>query len=372
MTGATESPKTGKVVVFDGPGLPLRIEVEPVMPPGRGQTLVRMTMAGVCGSDVHRIAGHLPAPARPVCFGHEAVGVIIDLGEGMTTDRAGTPLAVGDRVYWAPAAPCGACQACRAGNQMLCRDVNWPAEAGSPNGAAYREIATVHPRSSLYRISDGTPSESVIAFGCAMPTAITGIERLGGLGRHVVIQGCGPVGLASTLLAGLSGADTITVIGDPASRLDVAARLGATATLPLTSTSRDERRARVLEITGGEGATAVIEAAGSAEAFPEGIGLLGMNGRYLVLGLYSGAEKIPFDPVPINNLNLHIVGSLGYAQDALLQAIRIATEHGEEFGFGELVGERFPLEQTQDAIASAARGEAVKTLVLPASPQRGR
>jgi 5-exo-hydroxycamphor dehydrogenase len=255
---------------------------------------------------------------------------------------------------------------------MLCADVNWPPVAGTPNGAAYREVATVSPRAALYRIPAGTPSESVIAFGCAMPTAITGLDRLGDLGRHVVIQGCGPVGLASTLLARVAGAETITVIGDPERRLDIAERMGATATLELSSTTQEERRTRIREITGGDGATSVIEAAGQAAAFPEGVGLLGMNGRYLVLGLYAGSEKIPFDPVPVNNLNLHIVGSLGYAHDALSRAVHIATEYGEQYGFAGLVSHRFPLERTQDAIECAARGDAVKTIVLPPSADAGR
>ena len=143
-------------------------------------------------------------------------------------------------------------------------ETSWPPSASHPNAAAYQDYATLSPASLFYRIPDHVDPEWVIAFGCAMPTAVGGNRRLGGIqpGQTVVVQGCGPVGLASTFLAGLSAARQIIVIGAPDHRLAAAHRLGATRTMPLESTTVDERLDAVRQATEGRGADVVLECAG--------------------------------------------------------------------------------------------------------------
>lgn len=360
-------PRDGRVVVFTKPGIPLEIRQEPCFSPAAREALVRVRMAGVCGSDAHRLAGDIAAPTVPICFGHEGVGVVVALGRDMKTDCAGTRLSVGDRVYWAPSTPCGSCDACKLSTPISCKDLNWPVPAGKPNAAAFREFATISDRCIMYRIPEGTSSESVITFGCAMPTALRGFGKLGKLssGIDVVIQGSGPVGLASTLLASLSGALNVIVIGDPPSRLDVARSLGATETMSISSTTVEERRQRILDITSNRGASLAVEAAGKPAAFPEGYDLLGMNGRYLILGLYSGYARATVDPIRINNMNLQIIGSLGIEKENYLGTIQVATNHGVRLRFADLITHRFPLEQIEEAIASVASGDSVKTVIVP-------
>ena len=165
--------RSGHVIVFHGAGIPLEYREEPSPDPGPNEILVRVAIAGVCGTDAHRLSGDVPALPGPVCFGHEAVGVVEALGNSVTADRSGAALAPGDRVYWSPSDPCGKCWTCRvARHRALCEDLHWPAPAGRPNAAGFRELATVGPRSALYRIPEGTSFDSVIAFGCAMPTAL--------------------------------------------------------------------------------------------------------------------------------------------------------------------------------------------------------
>ena len=362
-----------KVVVFTKPGVPLEIREEACPDPAPDELLVQVDIAGVCGSDAHRLSGDQVLLPEPVCFGHEGVGTIVALGDSVTADRVGAPLARGDRIYWLPSTPCGRCEACKSSNALLCKDLNWPPPAGRPNGAAFRELATVSNRCMIIRIPEGTTSDSVITFGCAMPTAITGFRKLGeDLGPNVVIQGCGPVGLASTLLAHLGGARNIIVIGDPQNRLDAATKLGATEVLSVSSTTAEERKARIQEITKGRGATVVVEAAGRPEAFPEGFNLLGMNGRYLILGLYSGKAVTPIDPVRINNFNLQIIGSLGIEVESYRRTVEIASKYGNQFKFTDLITHRYPLDEIEQAIGSVARGESIKTVVVPAKTSHSR
>jgi threonine dehydrogenase-like Zn-dependent dehydrogenase len=267
---------------------------------------------------------------------------------------------VGDPVYWTPGSglewPRGAVRQA------------WPPPATEPNPAGYQDIATLSPTSAFYRIPDGTPLESVIAFGCAMPTALGGQARLGGIraGETVVVQGCGPVGLASILLSSLSAARQVIVIGAPDNRLEAARTLGATHTIPFETTTVEERAETIRAMTDGLGAEVVIEATGRKPAFGEGIDLLADSGRYLILGLYSGHGTVELDPFKLNNNSLRVIGSLGPTHHSdYLTVIRLAQRFGERLAFPDLITHRFPLSRTEDAIAAMRSGEAIKAIVLP-------
>ncbi|KAF2811262.1 mycothiol-dependent formaldehyde dehydrogenase [Mytilinidion resinicola] len=358
-----------KVAVFTSPNTPITLITERTPPPSPTSLLIRVSHAGVCGSDLHRLTGDYPPPPAPISFGHEGVGTIAALGALITHDRAGAPLSPGDRIYWGPSTPCGAatCAACAASTPMKCPQLNWPVLAGRPNAAAYRTFATLSEKHFYYKIPEGTSAESVIAFGCAMPTALRAFARLGTLerGANVVVQGSGPVGLAMTVLAGLAGARAVVVIGDPEVRLQAAGRLGATHVLSVSGSTVEERRRRVMEITGGRGASVVVEAAGVPAAFPEGFELLGMNGRFLIVGLYSGKAVYPVDAVRINNFNLSIIGSVGIEPENYKRTVEIAEEHGKRLGFEELITHRFKLENVEEAIRAVVRPDAVKIVVMP-------
>ena len=357
--------RRGRAVQFTAPGVPLEtVDVE-IPDPGPGEVLVRLEMAGICGSDVHRLAGDLPFSGARMCFGHEGIGTVEALGDEKAYDREGAPLVLGDRVYWFPVALCGECEPCRCKQSVsFCERFIWPLPADRRNAAAFQTLATLGRGVPIYRVPDGTSSEAIIAFGCAMPTAIGGFLRLGEVTGDVLIQGAGPLGLAAVVLAVKAGARVI-VVGDPEPRLAMARKLGATATVSLTGTTPGERKARVLELTRGHGPATVIEAAGHVSAFAEGLDLVAAHGRYLIMGLYSGDATIPVNPVAINNRNLTIIGSLGYPEEALARTVALAGELGETYDFASLVTHRFPLDQTQDAIAAVARGDAIKAVVVP-------
>lgn len=359
--------KYGKVAVFTRPGQPIKIIEEEIRQPAPDEILVRVSIAGICGSDVHRLKGDIPVKSKGVCFGHEAVGVIESIGAEIKTDSAGTVLEKGDTLYWMPLAPCSACWDRGISNPLQCDKINWPPPVGEPNGACFRQYATLSRNCVYIRVPAGVRSEDIITFGCGMPTAVRGFKQLGTIspGADIVIQGSGPVGLACTLLASLAGARSVIVIGDPSHRLEVAAALGATCIIPVTGTTPEARLEQVKHLTGGLGASIVVEATGVAAAFPEGLNLLRTDGKYLILGLYSGNTTVPIDPVRINNFNLHIIGSLGIDVDSYRKTVDIASEHGTRLQFSGFITHRFPLERLEEAIGLVGEGTPIKAVIMP-------
>ncbi len=331
-----------------------------------GGLVIEVTMAGVCGTDAHLVRGSVPLPL-PMVLGHEGVGTIAELGADTLTDTAGTPVQVGDRVYWGPMRPCHHCYYCSIeGDLTSCENPAWPVPAHIPSAATYGQYAWLPAGSMFFRIPEETPSEAVIAFGCGLPSAMQGIDRMGGISPRdtVVIQGCGPVGIAATLLAHRAGAARIIVIGAPRHRLDVAEKFGATATISLDDFDADERARQVSDYTDG-GPTVVIEAAGHISAFTEGVTMVRRNGRYLVLGLWADQGTIPIAPHYINNMNLRLVGSQFAQPEHFYRSLSLVSQTHKTFPFAEAVTHRYSLEQTMDALDAVVRAETLKAVVEP-------
>lgn len=362
--------RVGKRAVLIGTNEPIEVWERDTPSPSAGEAVLRLQYAGVCGTDVHFWHGEVPLPG-PLVLGHEGIGFIEELGAGLSKDAAGTPLAVGDRVYWQPLQPCHQCYSCTVLNDVsLCENAfaSIFGDANAPTAASYCEFITLGARLPFYRIPDDTASEAVIAFGCAMPTMLQAMERLGGIsaGQNVVVQGCGPVGLAATLLAHLSGAQRVIVIGAPRQRLNMAKRLGATHTIDITEvTSVTERTQLVKDLTAGRGAEVVIEAAGVLAAFSEGIQLVAPSGRYLVVGLWSAPGTVQVEPRLINNGNLHIIGTALSQPRHLYQAIQVAQARQHQYPLAEAVTHRYAIEQSQRALEAVAALETVKAVVMP-------
>jgi threonine dehydrogenase-like Zn-dependent dehydrogenase len=357
----------GRQAVFDMDSLDLTVEQAPLPIAGAGGLVARVTLAGVCGSDVHRLAGHVQDSTGSVSFGHEAVGVIEELGEGLTTDWGGAPVSVGDRIIWyAGSTPCGECRGCRATGEP-CDNRQWPLPSDVPNAAGYRDVASLSRLVPFFRIDGPVEDEELIAFGCALPTALSGQRRIGLIeaGQTVVVQGAGPVGIAAAMVASISPARHVIVIGAPAQRLELARDFGATVTIDLATTTPEERSVQVLDLTDGRGADVVIEAAGVPEAFPEGLSLLARHGRYLLSGLYSGSREIPFNPVTITQKSARIVGNLGSKPEMGLQALRFVQANRERFPFRQIVTHRYGLDEVADALGAMQNGSAMKSVVVP-------
>ena len=148
-----------------------------------GAALVRTEMAGICGTDVHLWKGQLPI-SLPVILGHETVGRIEQIGEGLEHDWTGQPLKTGDRVTWTSSASCGQCYYCvEKGQPTRCPQrraygIGYRCDQPPHLLGGYAEFHYLQPRTNIFKIAQDLPTEAVIGAGCALITAVHGVERM--------------------------------------------------------------------------------------------------------------------------------------------------------------------------------------------------
>lgn len=340
----------------------------PAAPPSGA--IVEIEFAGVCGSDVHIWRG-VRKLKGPTVIGHEGIGFIAELGEGATTDYAGVPIEVGDRVYLAPQRPCHRCHACTVENEFTAcekRDAYFYTAPDEPSHAMYNTHVWLMDGAPFFKVPDDVPPLALIAFGCALPTMLQANERIGriGLGDTVLVQGAGPVGLAATVIARASGAERIVVVGGPRNRLEMALRLGADAAIDISETPEPADRAELIRNHLPRGADVVVEAAGIQAAFGEGIELVAPRGHYLVVGLHHGEGTEEIDPRRINRGSLQVVGSALEQPRHQYQAMQFVARNHKRFPLADVVTHRFPLDRAQDALEAMGSGAAIKAVIEPA------
>lgn len=340
--------------------------------PEPGAALVRTEMAGICGTDVHLWKGELPIKL-PVILGHETVGRIEALGEGLEKDWSGEPLQIGDRVTWTPGTSCGVCFYC-AEKRIPTRCLNRRAygitlkcdEAPHFLGG-YAELHYLQPRTNIFKLPDDLPTESVIGAGCALNTALHGIERTG-IGHRdiVVVQGAGPVGIAALACAKSAGASQVIVLGAPKHRLEMAKRFGADHVINIEEVKTPaERIAAIRDLTRGYGADVVLECVGAPPAVVEGMELCRDGGKYLILGHYCDAGNVSWNPHVVTRKQLQVIGSWASEPRHMKMAIEFLRSTQKQFPFAEMVSHRFPLEKANEALATSAAWQSAKSVIVP-------
>jgi threonine dehydrogenase-like Zn-dependent dehydrogenase len=337
-----------------------------------GAALIRTEMAGVCGTDVHLWKGELPIKL-PVILGHETVGRVEALGDGLETDWSGQPLAVGDRVTWHPGVSCGACYYCAEKNvptRCLSRrayGVSQPCDAGPHFYGGYAELHCLKPRTTIFKLPENLPTAAVIGAGCALNTAIHGVERTGIAWRDtVVVQGAGPVGISALAVAKSSGAGRVIVIGAPKNRLEMAKQFGADHVIDIDEARTSaERIGAVRDLTRGFGADVVLECVGLPSAVVEGMEMCRDGGKYLVLGHYCDAGPTPMNPHVITRKQLSVFGSWSSEPRHMKMALEFLGATQNQFPFAEMVSHRFSLDQTNEALAASAAGLSTKSAIVP-------
>jgi len=356
--------RTGRATVLVEPG---RLETwdVPVVDPEPGGALVRVVIGGVCGSDVHLKTGEAGVMPFPIILGHEGIGRVEKLG-GIEKDYAGVPVKPGDLVYWSPIAACHRCYACNVLEETPCENSLFCEDANKPNWGSYADFAWLPRGLAFFKLPAGADPLALAALGCALPTVLRGFDRCGPvrIGETVVVQGAGPVGLAAVLIAAHAGARDVIVIDAFEQRLEVAKSLGATATVSLKD-DPSERRRKIYDLTGAAGPSVVVEAAGVLQAFPEGVDLTGIHGRYIVLGLWGAIGTQPISPRDMTTKNITVAGVAFPKSKHYYLAMQVAAQLQDKVPLASLVSHRYAIENADRALDAVKNGEVVKAVIDP-------
>ena len=182
----------------------------------------------------------------------------------------------------------------------------------------------------------------------------------------VVVQGAGPVGIASLAVARSAGARQVIVIGGPRHRLEMARRFGADHTIDIGEMHEANSRIdAVRRLTGGYGADVVLECVGLPGAVAEGMEMCRDGGKYLVLGHYCDAGTIEFNPHVITRKQLQVFGSWSSEPRHLKAALDFLRRAQSQFPFASTVTHRFTLERAHEALMTTAAWQTAKSVIIP-------
>ena len=279
---------TMKANVFRGPN---KIGIEEVPRPsaGVGEAVIRITLTTICGTDLHILRGEYPVKPGLV-IGHEPVGVIEELGEGLSGYK------IGDRVLVGAITPCGQCRACLSAQWAQCGHGEGVEAIGgwrfgnTINGAQAEYLLVPNAQANLAKIPDELSDEQVVLLADIASTGFSGAESANiRIGDTVAVFAQGPIGLCATAGAKLIGASFIIgVEGDPV-RMEMSKRMGAHVVL---DPKQCDVVAEIKKLTGG-GADVAIEALGLQVTFENALRCLRPGGTLSSLGVYSGKLQVP-------------------------------------------------------------------------------
>lgn len=310
---------------------------EPV--PGPGQVLVRVHACGLCGTDLHIVAGEFPPTPFPITPGHESAGEVVALGSGVTA------VAVGDRVGIDASLWCGHCEFCRGGARNVCP--NRGGIGGTIDGG-FAELVVV-PQENCYRIAHHV-SYAEAAVAEPLSCVLHGLSLLRPEFRpSVLVFGAGTMGLLALQAARAAGAGRVDLMNRTAGRLPLARELGA------------EEAWTVAEAPGHR-YDVVIEATGAPAMVTLGFASLRTRGQLLLLGVTPAHERVEISPFQLYDDECTVVGSMG-AKDTYQQALD-AIASGD-VRTAPLLGQPFRLEDFGAALEAVRRGAGVKVQLAP-------
>jgi D-arabinitol dehydrogenase (NADP+) len=315
-----------KAVVYEKPR-DWQVRDLPVSEPAVGEVRLRVVATGVCGTDVHLHAGGF-FPTYPLTPGHEIVGIVDAIGDGVSGRKSGELVALDNMIS------CGSCEPCRRARPQYCAKLR-ALGVTDPGGFAEAVIA---PADKCHNVDDLEPEVALLA----EPTAcvVHGLDVLKlEPGSDVLIFGAGPTGQILAQLLRSGGAGRVTVAARTAFKLDLAKSYGADEIVVMSAESSSTNALRKLAPTGFD---VVVDATGAPSVLAEAADLLAVGGTLFVYGMTDEAAKLTLSPYDIFRRELTIKGSFSQAFSfdravALLRGGRVQTAGlvTHHFGLGD-------------------------------------
>ncbi len=352
---------------------PLSIEEVELDPPGPGEVLVKVAAAGLCHSDLSVINGDRPR-VMPMVLGHEAAGVVEELGPGVDD------LKKGDHVGMIFVPSCGHCLPCAEGRPALCE----PGAAANGKGellgggrrlkrngealnhhmgvSCFAQYATVS-RHSLVKIDPEVPLDEAAMFGCAVLTGVGAVLNTAAVrpGQSVAVVGLGGVGLASLLGALVAGARTVVAIDLNEQKLGLARQLGATHAF----NGADANIVEAVKNATQGGVDVAVEMAGSVKALETAYRITRRGGQTVTAGLPNHAHTMAISPVNLVAEERTLKGSYIGSCVPLRDLPRyIALYRQGKLPVDRLLSDRLKLEDINEGFDRLAEGKAVRQVIV--------
>jgi len=340
-------------LVYEGPGK--RTLLQRPRPTLRVPTdaIVRMIKSTICGTDLHILKGDVPTCTPGRILGHEGVGVIEEVGAGVTSFRRGM------RVLVSCITSCGTCAYCRRQMYSHCTTGGWI--LGNLIDGTQAELVRIpHADTSLYPLSDDADLEAMVMLSDILPTGFECGVLKGQVqpGSCVAIVGAGPIGLAALLTAQLYSPADIFVIDVDNNRLEVAKQFGATGVINSTDgSSRDA----VMHLAGGRGVDTAIEAVGLPATFELCASIVAPGGVVANIGVHG--QKVALHLEQLWDRNITITTRL---VDTSSTQLLLDVVRANKLAPKRLISHRFPLAkigEAYDTFEHAAETRALKVLV---------
>ncbi len=343
-----------RALVYHGPGQKAWEEVPKPGIVADTDAIVRVDAVTICGTDLHILKGDVPAVTDGRILGHEAVGTVESVGQGVKT------VSVGDRVLVSCISACGTCRFCREGHAGQCLGGGGWILGHKIDGTQAEYVRVPFADTSTYPVPAGTPDEEILMLADILPTAYEVGVLNGGVrpGDVVAIVGSGPIGLSAIMGARLFSPSHIVAIDLADSRLEAAKRFGADVTVNNAGQNPEEV---IHLLTDGLGADVAIEAVGVPATFELAARLARPGGRIANIGVHGEPATLHLEELWIKNVTITTGLVDAYSTATLL---RLVTSH--QLDAAKFITHHFGLnefDQAYDVFSRAADTSALKVVL---------
>jgi S-(hydroxymethyl)glutathione dehydrogenase / alcohol dehydrogenase len=359
-----------KAAVFHGPNLPLSIEDVEIDKPQDREVLIKTVASGVCHSDLHFVDGFYPYPA-PAVLGHEAAGIIEEVGRQVTYVKPG------DHVICCLSVFCGNCEQCMSGHPNRCSNKQATQRAASDKPrisqkgkpinqfldiSSYCEKMLLH-ENAVVKIREDLPLDRAALIGCGVTTGVGAVLNTAKIepGSTVAVFGAGGVGLAAIQGARIAGARKIIAIDMFEGKLAMAKRLGATDTVDASSSDPiDEIR----KLTGGAGVDYSFEAIGLKKVAEQAFNALKPGGTATVIGMIPVGQKVEIDGYMFLTERKLQGSNMGSNRFRIDMPRYIDFYMQGRLNLDDMISRRGKLEDVNEAFRAMKAGEVARTVLM--------
>ena len=371
----TQAMIKSRAAIAWGPNQPLSVEEVDVMPPQKGEVLVKIIATGVCHTDAFTLSGDDPEGIFPAILGHEGGGIVEAVGEGVTG------LEVGDHVIPLYTAECGECKFCKSGKTNLCQAVRETQGKGlMPDGTTrfykdgqpiYHYMGcstfseyTVLPEISLAKVNKEAPLEEICLLGCGVTTGMGAVMNTAKVeeGATVAIFGMGGIGLSAIIGATMAKASRIIAIDINESKFELAKKLGATDCINPNDYDKPIQEV-IVELTDG-GVDYSFECIGNVNVMRSALECCHKGwGESVIIGVAGAGQEISTRPFQLVTGRVWKGSAFGGVKGRSELPGIVEDYLAGKFALNDFITHTLPLEKINEAFDLMHEGKSIRTVI---------